>query len=130
MSKNIVSYLQESGFRTTKSRLIICDFIEKHSGIFCANDILNTTNKLDKASLYRTLDILESLEIITPLIRIDGQQFYERFDDNKKGHHHHVLCKHCKKTKCVSCSIESPDIPGFSHIIHSSIFIGICTTCH
>jgi len=127
---SLLSTIQKASYRITEPRKKICSYIDSHTGVFCANDILASFPEIDKTVVYRTLDMLENEQLITPLIRLDGQQFYEVFESNKKGHHHHVICRSCKKTDCISCHITIPKITKFSQLIHSSVFTGICHSCN
>ncbi|GEM_PF-1404260 len=119
--------LTHRGYKATTPRRVLTEHLLKHEGLFCALTIATKLPKLDKVSIYRTLETLKELNLINPVINIDGQQFYEKSEED---HHHHIICTTCKKTKCIDCfHEEKPKIPGFSNIRHSFILTGLCTIC-
>ncbi|MBT3539190.1 hypothetical protein HOF40_00805 [Candidatus Parcubacteria bacterium] len=124
---SLLQRLQENDYKLTQARKDICDSIKKTKKIFSVQQISKYIPHVDTASVYRTFEILEKINIITPVTRIDGEQFYEKYDE--KDHHHHIICKKCKKAKCVDCKLHIPNIPGFNNITHSTILTGLCNKC-
>lgn len=119
--------LKKMGYKSTPTRNKIWKQIEKTNGIFCAKQIIAKL-RIDKASIYRSLDLLEKLNIIRPAINIKGEQFYEK--NNIKNHHHHIVCTECLKTSCINCT--EPKLKTnkkFNNINHLLIFTGICNSC-
>ncbi|HAT03518.1 MAG TPA: hypothetical protein DCS29_01935 [Candidatus Magasanikbacteria bacterium] len=125
--KIILDTLQSAGYKFTKTRKKICDTITQTKKLFCVADISHTIPQVNQASVYRTFEILETLNLITPTIKIDGQQYYEKHDESH--HHHHIICKRCKKTKCVDCNITTSSISGFTQITHATVLVGVCNSC-
>ncbi len=124
----ILEELVRHGYKATTPRRVITDYLIKHEGLFCALTMARKLNTVDRVSIYRTLETLKELQLIDAVVNIDGQQFYEKSDEG--DHHHHIICRICKKTKCVDCSHESvPKFPGFSNVRHSFILTGLCTVC-
>jgi len=120
--------LAQAGHRSTQTRKQICTYLLKEKGIFSAKDILDAHKKLDKVSVYRTLDLLQSLDIIHPTLMLDGHQMYELHQ--KKSHHHHIVCVECKKDECMPCKVVVPKkIKGFAKIHHEVHFTGVCNAC-
>jgi len=126
----ILENITRHGHKSTTTRRLIAEFLTRHKGLFCARTIEQALPSLDKVSIYRTLELMKSLDIITAVTTIDGQQFYEV--NKETDHHHHIICTDCKKTKCVDCQehAATPNIPGFSKIKHSIILTGVCDTCN
>lgn len=119
--------LTKEGYKATTPRRVLTEYLLKQEGLFCALNVAKKLPKLDKVSIYRTLETLKELNLINPVINIDGQQFYEKSEED---HHHHIICTNCKKTKCVDCRHdEIPKIGGFSNVRHSFILTGLCTVC-
>jgi Fur family ferric uptake transcriptional regulator len=48
-------------------------------------------------TVYRTLDLLARMGIVTRVSIGDGQNRYELKGDSKKDHHHHLVCSRCGK---------------------------------
>ncbi|MBU2542089.1 transcriptional repressor [Patescibacteria group bacterium] len=127
MTDWLTTALNNSGTQKTVSRQKICREIYLQKGIFSANQIRQRT-KLNKASIYRHLELLEKLDLIRPAITVRGQRFYEK--NNDENHHHHIICTECLKTSCVDCTeprIKSKE--KYQNINHLLIFTGICNTC-
>lgn len=119
--------LIQEGYRITGPREYVVDFVLKKKGIFSVKEILQKNKKLDKVSVYRTIDLLTSLDIIHPTLMLDGHQMYEL---HAEKHHHHIICTKCKKDECVPCAVTVPKkIKGFSEIHHEVHFTGVCTSC-
>jgi Fur family ferric uptake transcriptional regulator len=49
------------------------------------------------STVYRTLDLLARMGIVTKLALGDGQSRYEFKSSKKKDHHHHLICANCGK---------------------------------
>lgn len=124
----LLEKLMEQGYKATAPRRLITEYLIKHEGLFCPLNLAKKIHSIDKVSIYRTLESMKELQLINAVINIDGQQFYEKNDHG--DHHHHIICTHCKKTKCVECTHEVlPKISGFSNITHSFILTGLCNGC-
>lgn len=120
----------EAGLKKTSSRSIIYEYIAAHEGLFSATDILSAHPNLDKVSVYRTLEALESVDIIHPTVLLEGHQMYE-LHYGKAEHHHHIVCVTCKKDGCVPCDISDlpKKIKGFTTVHHAVHFTGVCREC-
>ncbi len=46
-------------------------------------------------TVYRTLDLLVQMGIINKISIGDGQNRFEFRSEDKKGHHHHIICSKC-----------------------------------
>lgn len=123
----ILKKITQNKYKLTEPRKKISTFLKKKKGIFCAQDIIDKLQDVDRVSIYRALELMEQLGIITPLAILHGQQYYEKHDDG--NHHHHIICTRCKKTKCVDCKTNIPTIKGFSNINHSLVLTGLCNSC-
>jgi Fe2+ or Zn2+ uptake regulation protein len=124
----LLTEMIEHGYKATTPRRVITEYLSKQEGLFCALTVAKKLPKIDKVSIYRTLETLKNIGIINPVVNIDAQQFYEKNGEN--DHHHHIICTACKKTKCVECKHgQLPKITGFSNVRHSFILTGLCTLC-
>lgn len=128
MSKSwIEQKVKEAGYKLTLQREKIFAFVEQYDGIFCAAQILKAVPKMDKVSIYRTLELLAELDIIHGAAQLEGQQYYEVHQEG--AHHHHIVCTKCLASDCVSCDMPTKKISGFSHVHHSLTMTGLCTSC-
>lgn len=124
----LLEILTKSGYKATAPRQMITEHLIKQEGLFCPLTIAKKLPHIDTVSIYRTLERLKNLGSINPVINIDGQQFYEK--NEKNDHHHHIICRNCKRTRCVECGhTKIPKVPGFSDVRHSFILTGLCMVC-
>lgn len=127
MNNWIIKNLKQNKIKITLPRQKISDFLSKKDGIFSAREINQKIKIVDKVSIYRTLELLQNKKIITPVINLNGEQFYEKNNDNE--HHHHIICTECHKTECVECTEPKIKKTKFKNLNHSLIFTGLCQTC-
>lgn len=133
---NLINELKAQGIRLTPQRAIIFEAIEKLEGHLTAEDIYAEVQELNPyvslATVYRTLELLQELNLITPTNLGRSQTYFAL-----KGHgpHHHLVCTKCKRVEEFSDELlESlrynlAELYGFeTHTDHISIF-GICENC-
>jgi Fur family ferric uptake transcriptional regulator len=103
--------------------------------------LYDTHPGLGLTTVYRTLDLLARMGIVTKLTLGDGQSRYEFKSSEKKDHHHHLICTHCGKIidysefldeelrlvkKTEERLAEKYDFKIFDHNIE---FLGLCEKC-
>ena len=88
--------LRQQGHRLTPQRLQVLQVIKAHGHHISAEEIHTAIVPyqpyLDIATVYRTLQWLQSAGLVAP-ISIEGKLYYEyhRLGD----HHHHLICQQC-----------------------------------
>lgn len=129
MKKNwILEELTSRNIAITSNREKLCNALHTQKGVFSAQELREKFKDMDKTTIYRNLELLESADIIHQVGVMDGHQLYEVHQKTK--HHHHIMCKVCKKNACVPCSdTQKKQIQGFSDIHHVTFFTGLCSTC-
>ena len=135
---DLISQLKENGHRITKARTAICNILE-NSGHFhmTAEEIFSmvkqkSSTKIDRATVYRTLESLEELDLITHSHRPHESGYYFLNKDNLNTH---IVCKSCNEI--VDISKESQKIilksiekeTGFKLIDSNYILRGYCKKC-
>jgi len=60
---------------------------------------------LNISTVYRTLELLEELGLVTKTDMGDGRV---RYHSIKKGHHHHLVCQKCGRIIVLDESVLSP----------------------
>ena len=122
LSKTKVRVDLLSGFLQSNRPLSIYDF-KKMSGL----------KQVNESSIYRNLSRFEELAIIRAIPSSNDFQSYEMLPRGK--HHHHIVCRECKKVQCLSvCQIERElksmaKSVGFSLDTHSLELSGTCNEC-
>lgn len=111
--------------KQTKGRQSVLQILKGASSPLSAKEIVSRIkNEIDQATVYRILNVFENNEMVFSDILNNEKKYY--IADNK---HHHIICKSCKKTKCLPCSHAVPKIKGFNNIKHNMYLIGVCNNC-
>jgi Fur family ferric uptake transcriptional regulator len=90
--------LSEAGFRRGGARTAVIALLGEQSCALSAYEIEAKLREdgrgVGRASVYRTLDQLDGLGLVT---RIDVGQGIARYEPNRPGaeHHHHMVCARC-----------------------------------
>ncbi len=133
---NLIEELRKQGMRATPQRAIIFEVIEKMDGHITVEEIYAKVQQVNSyislATVYRTLELLQELHLITPS-NLGGSQTY--FALKGHGRHHHLVCLKCNGiaefSDDIFDAIRSPLAQeyGFEvHTNHMSLF-GVCRQC-
>ncbi len=91
--------LSEAGYRRGGARQAVIDLLARQSCALSAFEIEQVLRegqrKVGRASVYRVLDELVSLELVSRLEVGQGIARYEPIDPNGAHHHHHMVCRRC-----------------------------------
>lgn len=128
--------LKQAGHKLTPARLAVIEVLESYNDHFNHAEILEAGRKiypqLSRATVYRTMDLLVSLQLVRPLYLNDPTQ---RFISASGGHHHLVCCK-CGNTvefdHCTADQLSRELSEKYNFQIHNHLleFQGLCETCH
>ena len=95
----ITQKLRSEGQRITPARARVISFFAE-GGIFDAlalsEKLLLDGLNLNKTTIYRELDFLQSRGIIQEITVGGSRKLYELV-----GHHHHIVCSGCQKVACL-----------------------------
>lgn len=85
------------------------------------------------ATVYRTLAMLASEDVVDSMRTPDGETVYRRCAQT--GHHHHLVCRVCGR----AVEIDGPGVEtwasrvaaqqGFSDVLHTLELTGVCAQC-
>ena len=81
------------------------------------DDVRRTYPVIDLATVYRTLQLLKRLRLVTEIDRADGSAEYEFAGD---GRHHHMVCRECHKTFDFSVEYGRVLWLNSTYIVHDS----------
>ena len=134
--RNMTDELSHQGYRMTPQRLMIVSAIENSENHICAEDIYTQVvakyPNVNVSTVYRTLDLLEQLGLVTKTEMGIGRVMYHPIE---KGHHHHLICRECGKTIDLDDSTLSPlresllrDYQFSAELTHLGI-LGLCAVC-
>lgn len=143
MEINISEYkciLQKEGYKLTNQRREILNAIvdNYHEHLSC-EDVFSIVSKnypeLGIATVYRTLQLFEKLNIVYKINFDDGLSRYELNLGTGNHHHHHLICLKCGKVREVKLDLleslenEIEHEGNFKIIDHNVKFYGYCNEC-
>ena len=134
---DFVRELKKRGYRITNPREFILSILE-NSGHehFTVEKLHQLSTKKDKnidlATVYRTLELLESIDIVEHLHQAHGSGIYYLKSENDNNH---IICDLCKsifdlaketKEKINKVLVQDSN---FNVINHHFIYSGVCKNC-
>lgn len=130
------SRLGELGYRLTPQRLMVVKAVEEADSHISAEEIYLQIRarypRMNISTVYRTLELLAELSLVTRTDMGDGRVRYHGID---KGHHHHLVCQGCGAIIDLDESALSSlkdtllrDYKFFADLKHLAIF-GRCANC-
>ncbi|NLW22364.1 MAG: transcriptional repressor [Tissierellia bacterium] len=138
--ESVKDKFREEGYKLTTQRRAILDVIvenhEKHLNPEEIYDIVKLKYpEIGIATVYRTLQLLEKLNIVYKVNFDDGYNRYELNYDSENHQHHHLICLKCGEVVEVKLDllenlenqIETEN--DFKIIDHNVKFFGYCAKC-
>ncbi|HEV2529288.1 MAG TPA: Fur family transcriptional regulator [Thermomicrobiales bacterium] len=135
-TNEIVTVLGQHGYRTTTPRQAVVDAVLRYQRPFTAEQIVADLKashpSLGRATVYRTLEILASVDVLTRVLGPDGHSAYVV---GVPGHRHHLICSRCGVavafTQCpmddlVRSLTRDTDYEIEGHLIE---VFGVCPQC-
>lgn len=94
--------LRGCGRRLTEPRELVLRIVDKSSDHLSAEDVFRAVRKMNPGigltTVYRTLDLLVKMNLLSRYDFGDGRARYERIRGSKsEDHHHHLVCTSCNK---------------------------------
>lgn len=93
---NLPELLHQKGYRMTSQRQLVLDAICEIDGHATPEHIFEVVHKktpaVNRATIYRVLKFLLSLELLTATFSADGRLEYELAGADD---HHHLVCRKC-----------------------------------
>ncbi len=94
--RDIAGELSKHGYRMTPQRMMILSAIENSDDHISAEEIyaqiVAKYPNINISTVYRTLELLEKMGLVTKTDLGEGRVRYHPAD---KGHHHHLVCREC-----------------------------------
>ncbi len=124
--------LETIGFRSTGPRRAVLHAIEGSPGPFTVEDLLAEVSTVGRATVFRTMKLLQELEMVCRVPLEDGSVRYQLSDG---GHHHHLICRTCGSfTEFSDLELdrrihEQANSQGFALQGHSLELYGLCRKC-
>ena len=131
-TESIQRTLASEGFRLTAPRRALVEVMQGLGDHFAADEVLAAAPAVGRATVFRTLRLLQDLGIVCQVVLDDGVAAYRLASG---GHHHHLVCSECGSVSDFS----SGDIEGLLDDIarrtgyrvdaHRLEVYGLCPAC-
>ena len=129
--------LNKEGLRFTKPRKVVLSILEETHHPLSPQVIHQMAEQTDKSislvSVYRTLDLLNELNLVC---RVHGQDDCQGYVLSSPGHHHQLVCQNCQKTVEFTGTTDMEpfiqaiqDQTGFQITGHILQLFGLCPKC-
>ena len=128
--------LRDEGYRLTPQRMMILDIIYGSQGHVSAEEIHQRVREqypfVDISTVYRTLNLLKKLRLISETDLGGGSARYERLE---RGRHHHLVCRRCAASFALEHSLLAPleerlqQKYGFAADLDHFAIFGLCAKC-
>lgn len=128
--------LRASGHRLTPQRQLVLEAIAE-LGHATPDDIVSQVRKVasgvNASTVYRTLELLEQLALVTHTHLGHGAPTYHVAHD---AEHVHLVCRSCSRVFEVSPDVVAPTVDllaaehGFVADVHHFAVFGQCASCH
>ena len=131
---DLITKLGRQGYRLTPQRIMILEAVEAADDHVSAEDIYTRVcdryPHLNISTVYRTLELLKELALVTETDMGDGRV---RYHSIRKGHHHHLVCQSCGRILDESVLAPLKDVLSRQYrfdadLKHLAIF-GRCHQC-
>ena len=133
MNHDFEAILKQAGQSITKPRQAVFETLAHTDEPLKNGEIAKRTPGIDRASVYRTLELFATLGITTTTIR--GWTPLTELAEPFKPHHHHIVCTQCGHVEAIE-NDTLEDVLGLiatrhqftleRHLVELS---GICATC-
>jgi len=128
--------LQQRGYRLTPQRIMVVEAVHNADKHISAEEIYAQVKTrypyANISTVYRTLDLLEELGLVT---RTDLGEGCVRYHHTEKSNHHHLICQKCGKVidleKSALLPLQTGLLKGYNFkadLRHLAIF-GLCADC-
>lgn len=136
-SKEATQSLISLGYRMTPQRIMILEAVQNANDHISAEEIYSRVRAiyphLNISTVYRTLELLKNLQLVTETDLGEGKVRYHSAD---KGHHHHLVCQKCGSVLDLNESVFTElkntlarNYNFTADLRHLAIF-GKCANCH
>jgi Fur family ferric uptake transcriptional regulator len=131
-SEQAISVLASHGYRMTGPRRTVVAAVLGKERPFTAEHLVSELPEIGRATIYRTLEILASVDLLTRLLQPGGHPAYIT---GAPGHRHHLVCSECGTVvSFTQCPVDDlvrslTRDTAFSISGHHLEVFGVCPGC-
>jgi Fur family ferric uptake transcriptional regulator len=101
----IVERMEMRGHRVTASRRRVLEALMGAPAHFTVDDVLHSARGVGRATVFRTMKLLQDLNIVCRVRMEDGSMHYRL---SARGHHHHLVCRDCGRVEdFATCDVSA-----------------------
>ena len=101
----IIQRLELRGHRITASRRRVLEALLAAPAHFTVDDVLRQAANVGRATVFRTMKLLQDLNVVCRVMMEDGSLHYRL---STRGHHHHLVCRSCGRVEdFATCDVAS-----------------------
>ena len=125
--------LEDTGYRLTAPRRAVLDAIAGSNRPFTIEELSERLPDIGRATVFRTIKLLQELDIVCRVPLEDGGIRYERSRSGR--HHHHLICSECGSVTEFSDPTldeaieQNAETASFELDGHSAELYGRCAPC-
>ena len=131
-SHDTIERLAQVGHRVTGPRRAVVDAMARLEGPFTIEELTSATPLVGRATVFRTMKLLQEADVVCRMVLEDGSV---RYEVSTGDHHHHLICSECGRVDEFSDSDldalirRNASDAGFTLAGHSLELYGRCSTC-
>lgn len=128
--------IKERGYRLTPQRQMILDVLHEAGGHCTPEEVYQRvqckSSAINRTTVYRTLEFLVTLGLVSTAHVQDNQVIYELATDHP---HHHLVCQRCNAVEVIDHEVIAAMFAGLEkesgYKINSDhlVLFGICPHC-
>lgn len=133
MHNDLKAILKNKGYSLTEPRKVVFDLLLHEQPQTMSAVLKKAGGKVDRASVYRVIDLYEKLGIVHRLNI--GFKYKLELSDVFHSHHHHFYCTNCGQTyelpanPMLEAMITSAAGADFAPRGHHLEIYGLCSSC-
>ncbi len=134
--EQIALALREYGHRPTPQRLMVLSAVRHSEDHVTASEVLERVKAsypfIDLSTVYRTLDMLKRMRLVSETDMGSGIYAYEWLDQDR---HHHLICNSCERVALLDDEFlrelgeNVSRTYGFESDMDHIVFFGRCREC-
>ena len=132
--ESLQTILRDNECSMTAARQTVCELLWQQEAQSMGELAERAKGKIDRASLYRTIDLFERLGIVQRIYI--GWKYKVELSDVLSHHHHHISCLNCGKVVAITEEQEVEQVinalaakHGFEPQSHQLEIRGLCPDC-
>ncbi len=120
--------------KTQSVEIVLQEFNINASAISVIELVKRLNSKMNKTTVYRILDKLESDGVLHSFLNNNGIKWYAKCAGCSKSHHSdthpHFQCTECGKIDCLAVDVVIPTIPNRKITASQILLQGKCEACY